>query len=385
MGRPRKKGRQNWPDGLVARTKPAGTYYYFRQSDSQKEIPLGKDLKAAITGVKLALARRATDPVQAVINAIERPSSTVQQHFSWFITERLEKKKLSPTSLENETSRVNKLCRLLQPERAIEKVTSGIVNEALDKISDGSRNRYRMLAIEIFRSAVARSLIAANPADQTETAVAKQEKLRDRLSAEQYRKVYQLAAPWMQRAMEMQRLLLARPSDIAELERKNWDTKKNELRLAVGKTGVLLLIKPHAALKAALDACHAHQEADCGRLVAKPYLKRHLGQRTHLCEINEQILRDEFARLRAKAKLVAAPGKNLPTFYEIKSRGVDDYLELGWPISRIQSLIGHEDEEMTEEYAEGHRERWETVDLSAMVRQRKRKGKTHGQVPVPLD
>lgn len=379
MGRPRKQAHRNWPDGLLKRVKPSGVYYYFRDPESGREIPLGKDLQAAMKGVKIVQARRAIDTVQAVINAIERPSSTVQSHFDWFIAERFAKKKLTDTSRANELSRIEKLCRLLSPERAIDKITSGIVNEALDAISDGSRNRYRTLAIEIFRSAVARSLITMNPADQTERAVATPEKLRDRLSAEQYRKVYALAVPWMQRAMEMQRLLLARPSDLCELQRSAWLPAKNELRLAVGKTGVLLLIKPHAALKAALQACYSHQEADCQLLMAKPYNNRPLGKRTHACEINEQILRDEFARLAAKAKLKAAEGKTLPTFYEIKSRGVDDYLELGWPMSRIQSLIGHESEQMTEEYAEGHRERWETVDLAAVGAKPKRPSKSGRQ------
>ncbi len=344
--------------------RPSATYYYYDDPASGREIALGTDLKAAIAGIKLVQVRRAPDPVQAVVNAIENPASTVRAHFDWFITHRFAKKKLSAVSRDNEQTRIEKLCRLLGPEQSIDRITSGMVNKALNQISDGSRNRYRTLAIEIFRSAVAESLISANPADQTERAVATPEKLRDRLSAEQYQKVYALAAPWMQRAMEMQRLLLARPSDLCELERTAWDSEKNELRLAVGKTGVLLLIKPDAALQAAIQACYDHQEADCKRLVAKPFNKRPLGKRTHACEVNEQILRDEFARLATKAKLKAADGKTLPTFYEIKSRGVDDYLEAGWPMSRIQSLIGHESEQMTEEYAEGHRQRWETVDLA---------------------
>lgn len=98
MGRPRKKAHRNWPDGLLARPRENATYYYFREKSTGKEIALGKDLRAAIQGVKFAQVRRAVDPVQAVISAIEQPVSTVDQHFTWFVENRSAKKKLAEGS-----------------------------------------------------------------------------------------------------------------------------------------------------------------------------------------------------------------------------------------------------------------------------------------------
>lgn len=356
MGRPRKKEHRNWPDGLLERAKPSGRYYYFRDPDTGKEIPLGKDLKAAIQGVKIVQTRRAVDPVLRVVNAIERPKATVQQHFDWYRTERHAKKQLAATTRDNQGARINKLCRLLGAERAMASLTSGIVNQALDGVSDKDRNRYRALAIEILRSAVARSLIDTNPAEQTEAAVAPGDRERDRLTVEHYQAVHAIAAPWMQRAMELARLSLARPGDLCALTREDWHD--GLLRLRVGKTAVRLLIKPHAELKKALDAAHKHQEGDCPLLLSKPANKRGQGGRSHPAALSTAILRDEFARLRDKAGL-----ETTATFYEIKSRGVADYKDAGWPTSSIQALIGHETEAMTEHYDEGHTERWETVDL----------------------
>lgn len=365
MGRPRKQQRRNWPDGLQERNKPSGTYYYFRDPETGREVPLGKDLRAAIQGVKIVLQRRAVDPVQQVVNAIERPKATVGEHFGWFIDNRLAKKDITPASRAIQESRIRKLARLLGESKAVSALTPGAFNEALDQVSDKDRNRYRAAAIDIMRSAVARSLVESNAAEQTEAAVTAGARERARLTVREYRTLHAAAAPWMQRAMELARLLLARPADLSTLPRSAWDG--HQLRLPVGKTGKRLLITPHAALREALDAALNHQEGGCPMLLSKPPNRRAQGGRAHPCALSTSILRDEFARVKEKAGITTTA-----TFYEIKSRGVADYKDAGWPTASVQALIGHETAKMTEHYDEGHGERWEEVVLALPVKPKRR-------------
>lgn len=75
-----------------------------------------------------------------------------------------------------------------------------------------------------------------------------------------------------------------------------------------------------------------------------------------------QVLPDQLTRYFGEVRdAVGIEGENLPSFHEIRSLGGALLQEAGWPVEKIQALMGHAAEAMTKHYLDGHDTPWVDV------------------------
>lgn len=365
MGSRKSRGTQDWPMGLYGRTKGAATYYSFRDPTSGKEIAIGKDLKAAISAIRVIQRRQASDPVQSIISKIERPECTVRQHYSWFMETYLPSRRrkngerLANGTLDNYRLTLGRAADLWG-DRSITSPVRAEVVALIESWPAETGNRARAHLVTFFAHAQARGLREDNPAEGTvkRDVVAQ----RARLEPSHYQLILAAAPPWLQRAMQLELLSLQRPGDLCRARREHWDGIHWRVRQSKGRGHGygLLRIKPHPALQAAIEDCLAHQAEDCPYLLSwVPARRRPSKDRDHACQLSEQILSRAFSEVRDQVclDLPAVP----PSFYEIKGLGARLYEEAGRPLDWIQALAGHQDQATTRIYTDRHQEKWVEV------------------------
>lgn len=85
-------------------------YYYYKTE--VREVPLGKDLNAAVAAVRLVQRRTAPDPVEHLLQRISASRATVHQvldlWFNWWQQE----EKPSKGTFDNQRWRIGKIKRL---------------------------------------------------------------------------------------------------------------------------------------------------------------------------------------------------------------------------------------------------------------------------------
>lgn len=218
VGRNRRYGRRNWPDGLYERRRGKRVYYCFRIPGLGREILLGSDLAAAKQAVSIYQSQNATDNVTAALNRIEQPASTVQEHFHWFAETELPERRtrkgypLAAKTLYEYRAMLDHAATQLGSEQAVSEVTRRAIAELLESYPPRMSNRYRSLLSQVFKHAVARGLRADNPVDAT---IARQHMVeRRRLDKAAFDAIYAAAAPWLQRVMSLSLWSLQRREDI---------------------------------------------------------------------------------------------------------------------------------------------------------------------------
>ncbi|MCR9091149.1 MAG: phage integrase Arm DNA-binding domain-containing protein [Proteobacteria bacterium] len=371
MGRVRARGRRDWPDGLYERRRGDRVYYYFRVPGGTKEVPLGRDLKAAKQAVALYLSRSVSDPVSAALSKIEQPASTVSEHFGWFKTEALPERRtkrgapLAKKTLYEYGLMLDHAIERLGPNRSIANVDRRAVSDLLEAYPPRMSNRYRGLLGQVFRYAVARGLRADNPVDATIERV--ESITRQRLTREAFDAIRSGGPPWLQRAMDLALWSLQRREDIVLLTEAAWSDGKLSVRQkkVEGYGTGLLRITPGERLRAAIISClNSPDRLECPYLVHRVPQKRIKADwRTHERQVAPEALTREFARLRDALGVCdhLAPAAR-PTWHEIRALGGDVYREsLGWSNEQVQALMGHASVEMTRAYLDRHGDRWQEV------------------------
>lgn len=369
------------PDNLKRRQKRGVWYFSYVDPATKDETGLGRDYEQARQAAQILNAKRATDPVLALVNRVDKPSKTVEKHVSWFDKEVLAKHRgkdgrpLAESTIYNRRLMLQGIVAHFGKNRDVATITRRECVALLEAQTPEQHNRYRQFMHQVFLHAVAQGLRDDNPIEMTvKKTVVRQ---RQRLTREVFDGIHAAAAPWFRRALDLALWSLQRREDLTLL-RSDQHWKDGRLFVAQGKveahgTG-RLRVTPGEKLKAAIIAClNAPQRADCPFLLFKvPERHAPAEWKVHDYQLAPEMLTREFQRLRDE--LVDARGKSIwkgiperqrPSFHEIRSLGGDMYVQdLGWPREKVQALYGHTTMEMTQHYLDGHGEKWDDVEAA---------------------
>ncbi|HEU4589387.1 MAG TPA: tyrosine-type recombinase/integrase [Steroidobacteraceae bacterium] len=354
------------PPNLKRRLKAGVWYFSYIDPVTKKERGLGTDFEAARQAVAVLNDRRMSAPVQKLVERIERPQAMWHQVLDDYVEFWRVDAKPGDKTLKTARWRVGKIKRGI-PDQDFSRLGRQQLAELLEReISLGDHNRYRDLIDRACRYGVSKGYRDDNPAALL-LKRAKVDRQRARITAEQYLVLYAHASPHLGHAMELVRLSLQRPDDLCRLQlAEAWDGER--LLVVQGKTGTRLAIRPHAVLRAAIEAAARYRIAGCPALLCYQAPRRAINHRAkdkfarHWAQCTREMLQREFAELMSRHFPAL---ENAPTLYECKSLGVALYEEAGWQKAQIQALAGHSDIATTEIYTRGH-EHYAPVDVSAL-------------------
>ncbi|MGH8528619.1 MAG: tyrosine-type recombinase/integrase, partial [Nevskiales bacterium] len=193
------------------------------------------------------------------------------------------------------------------------------------------------------------------------------EKKRTRLTLDQYRAIYEQAPAWLRNAMDIGLTTLLRRGDICRLKFSDY-RDDGCLYVVPAKTADSTQVRLRIAVAEVLVT-------RCRDNVASTYLVHRLPQkakprhlrashREHHTQVLPEQLTRAFDAARDACKLFEGV-EHPPSFHEIRSLGGQLYLERGWTIEQIQTLMGHASKDMTELYLAGHDAPW--TDVSALI------------------
>lgn len=182
---------------------------------------------------------------------------------------------------------------------------------------------------------------------------------RERLTIEDFWRIYAKARTGVQVAMGVSLLTTLRRGDVVAIERKH--LQDGFLRVTVSKSE-----EQRGALRAARLEWNLEEHPDLARLLhrglkgapklcpfvvnLKPRTYRKHGKR-HSWQVLPDRLSKEFAKARKAAKV---GGDNPPTFHEIRSLGSALLADQGEQLTDVMELMAHSDVEMTKLYQSGH-------------------------------
>ncbi len=179
---------------------------------------------------------------------------------------------------------------------------------------------------------------------------------RERLSARQYRAVWEKAAPHIQNAMDLALYTLQRREDIARLRFADYRDGHLWVRPhKVEKYGVALRIAVHEELAAVIARCRDG--------ILSPWMV-HQPQTANKARRGKKLAPASLSRGFKEARDAADPAlfpqdpAKRPSFHEIRGLGAKQLRDAGID---PQALLGHRDAETTRLYLDRHEIRWITV------------------------
>lgn len=249
----------------------------------------------------------------------------------------------------------------------------------LDKAPDYEPYRcHRLLLGELFVYAIGRGWrehALGNPAKALlppKLARQRSVKQRRRMSAAQFAAIRSAAPEWLQLAMDLSLLVGIRRGDICEL--KFSDFEDGFLRYVPSKTADLpnpaaIAVRLNAPLAELLSRARALRPASDFFIHKNNSFARVGAAQSR--ESPTQVLPEQLSRhFRTALRKVCdcdlfagMTDAELPTFHEIRSLCARSYRDVGWPVSRVQKLLGHADESMTEHYQGGAGVVWQEMEL----------------------
>jgi integrase len=250
----------------------------------------------------------------------------------------------------------------------LENLTPLQINDWLDaKWKDKKRMRQAMLgtAKVVLGAAIGKGWIKFNPASDltTETPVT----IRERLSFDEFLKIYEKAELPLKRAMELALMTGARRENVIRLKKadvhdgflhiEHNKSKENEEPMKVRYPLSMYLPCLQLTLGDVIGRCKdniiskylIHHKANVGK--AKPGMK-----------FRDKTIEQQFRDAREAAGIVAKAGKTLPTFHEIRSLA-----KMLWDEQGIDTklLLGHKTEKMSALYGNRRGKDWLTVSAKS--------------------
>ena len=356
MGRKRDRTRSGWPDNLY----PCKNGAKYRHPITKKDKWMGTDLPAAKDAARRlnAILMRSNDLVGAVVGR----DKTMQDAIDLFRAEDMPNRGWAPATAKIHEYRLARIEKDWGSRQLVD-ITVKDVADYLRVVTDSPRGRqqFRIMLVWLFIGAVQEGWVDENPAEQTRKGAAPRQ--RDRLTIELYWLIHEKAPAWLKIAMDLSLQTLLRREDIVMLRRRE-DVRDGFLFVVPskteGSTNVRLKIPVSAPILAIID-----RSSDG---IVSPYIVHRLPERARPRELRSvdrvhhtQVLPEQLTRAFAKARDASKAFKdceNPPTFHEIRSLGGALYRAAGWPLPKVQALMGHASETMTKLYMEGHEAPW---------------------------
>lgn len=382
MGRRRSRQNAPLPPNLYIANRRGRTYYRYRHPQTGKWHGMGEDRQRAVEA-----ARQLNELLSSgrdLVARVRGGGRTLGDYIRYFKDEvlparRVKGEPLSPHTLRDYGWILDAITEELG-HFPIENVTQKQLADYLQKRpSPEAHNRHRTLLVMVYRQAVSDGLVTENLPERI-LKRDRSKKVRQRLSIEEYRKIFKAARPAIQHAMELSLNALQRRADIQKWrfddQRTDPDTGQEYAHIIQTKTRKH---GPTAYLRIPLNLPVAHSElgartlaeiiSSCRDDIACPFLVHERPQRMvrsqdkeHHFQLTPRAISDGFADAREAAGVAShLPRAARPTFHELLSLGEHLRKESGWTTRQIQTLRGHTSERMTEAYLEGHT--WTTVEV----------------------
>ncbi|WP_163834723.1 tyrosine-type recombinase/integrase [Spartinivicinus ruber] len=367
---PRKRSRKNL--GLEPNLYtygPKNDYFRYKHPLTGKYHPMGKN-RAKAQAAARQLNIRLDGQCMLVAHVMDSDAANVELLIDRFKKEFLPTRNLKPRSLLNSEYRLNRIARDIG-KLPLKELTVPTVADYLDNSFSGdSYCQHRSILIQVCRFGITKGLLTFNPAEVTMNK--KAEKIRQRMTIEQYHAIYQLADPWLKNAMDIGLITLQRAGDVVKM--KFEDIKDNRLFVIQQKTekhgeSAYLAINIGEELGAVIK-----RASESG--IRSPYIvhrnpdRRSSSHRRndHWTAIKRDYLSRAFSEVRDKTNLFKElKARERPTFHEIRSLGGYLYEKAGYDKDFIRRLMGHTSEKMTSHYLDGHANRWTECSAELVI------------------
>ncbi|OQS36645.1 hypothetical protein B0T40_09625 [Chromobacterium haemolyticum] len=392
MAGARKRNRRHWPDYLLARPRRGGLYYYWKHPITKKEFGLGYDFADAASQAREANAElEYRKPLKNNLTERIKGRDTKTFH-AWLdvYQDILSKRKgkggrpRSDNTKRTEKSKIKYIRGAFEAGILITNITPQDCKKAIDPLIDQDKVRLAQsihsTLTDCFNEAIANEWldIGKNPV----LLIKKPQPVvkRARINLAQFKRILERGKkdkdPWFETALMLAILTAQRVGDIADMKYSNIKTdseskieylhiiqakEKHPIRIPLDLSlpsfpGVALrsIIEKSqkTKVKGATNICH--HRVNIG--VAKAADSVH--EQT-MSKAFTEVLRDEFSD---EEQAHEWPGKNPPTFHEIRSLAKRLHLNLKTGVN-TKTLLGHTSDDSADLYADPRGEWW-TVDIS---------------------
>lgn len=364
MGRARSKSRAGWPDNLY----PNRAGYKYRHPVTKRETWMGTDFaKAKAAAKKLnALLTPNADLADKVLD----PGKTVAEAIVVFRADDVPGRKWAPKTAEVYESVIRRIEKGFG-DRTLANLSVADCATFIRTVTNSPRSRqqFRLVLGWILACALEEGWIETNPALLTRKF--QHDRVRERLTLDDYNRVWAKAPTWVRNAMDLSLLTLLRREDVVTAKFADWHD--GCLWVVPGKTENTTGVRLQIRLGESGEELVARARDD----IASPYIVHKLPervkpkqQRAEGRDHHTQVMADQLTRAFAEARDAAeVGGDNPPTFHEIRSLGGALLREQrGWTEQQVQALMAHADVDMTRGYLSGHEQPWTEVSVGLVLK-----------------
>lgn len=364
MGRARSKSRAGWPDNLY----PNRDGFKYRHPVTRAETWMGKDKAKAFAAARKLNAILTPDSDLAA--KVLAPVKTVDDAILVFRTDDVPGRKWAAKTAENYESVIKRIAAGIG-DRALESLKVQDCATFIREVTDSPRSRqqFRLVLSWILACGVEEGWLDTNPALLTRRF--RHERVRERLSLDDYNRIWAKAPAWVRNAMDLSLLTLLRREDVVTAKFADW--RDGCLWVVPGKTETTTGVRLQIRLGESGEELIARARDD----IASPYIVHKLPERLKPTQKravgrdhHTQVMADQLTRAFAEARDAAAVGgDNPPSFHEIRSLGGALLVQQQqWTEEQVQALMAHSDVQMTKEYLDGHERPWTEVSVGLVLK-----------------
>lgn len=350
--RKRKSSNKSLPDNLYRRKK-AGTYYYeYQHPNTGKTTGMGTDKFEAVDAAKTLNQMLCSAPgLVAKVQGITTLADIADRYHKDYV---IPDPEMSPRTKKERGYRINRIVAELG-DNPIASITTKHCADFLDQLTGDSYRQHRIVLSHIMDFAITKGEIAHNPVSPTQTRLRGQKKERERLTPEQFKTIRQAAPEWFKVAMDISLLLCLGRAEVASLQFSDErDGRLYVIRKKVEKyesSRVSIEITP--ALREVLTRAKALPPLS-------PYVVAKVLRGGRRGALKPEMLTREFRRICDDLGIFNnLQPEQRPSFHEIRSLGshILEKMERR-KVGDIQALMARATEGQTEEYLDGHGEKW---------------------------
>lgn len=370
--RRRQAARRSWPANLYQ--NGAGNYW-FRNPENGKTFGLGSDFKVAAAQVRTANAE--LERRKGAVGLLQRIDGTDTSFLDWCVQYEAARTEGKANTLSGQKAQMNAIKLAPFAAQAVGKITpkeiADFVKSSAEERGAHSAGKIRTRLFDVFRDAIQNGLVEAgrNPVDvilKPKTTVA-----RDRLTLEDFNRILAetMKRPvdrWMANALLLALICGQRREDISKMQfdqvkdgflwleqSKGQEGKRAKLRIPVD----LRLNAIGMSLDDVIKRCRDN-------VMSKHmiHLVRKTGNVLPGTAPKMNTLSIKFAAFRDAAGVKGSPGREPPSFHEIRSLAARLYTEEYGP-DFAQALLGHKSEKMTLLYRDVRGREWTEIKLKA--------------------
>lgn len=350
------------PQNLYTDKKGNKVYFKYRHPIAKTWHSMGTCRAEAIAAARELNSRLMGEPdlVRSVLGLTGRDMEYLVKRFK---EEKLPEKRYTPDVKRNWGYWLNRIQTDLG-ERTIESIDVEFIASYLDQnFTRHSYGNHRKVLKELFKFAVNKGLYPSDRMNPAEVTYSKpvEEKIRERMTIEQFIAVHKDAPEWLKIAMELSLLTLQGRSEVLNMRFDDYqDGRIKVIRKKVQKHEHSHLEISSSELAKIIERARESGIPSPFIVHRRPGRKVSAKGRKHWTQITPDYLTKEFSRLVDSLDIFKKiPLEKRPTFHEIRSLGSWLYKQEGYDNnSYVRPLMAHADERMTKKYQSGHETIW---------------------------